>query len=279
MGLGSIIGGVLGAGSSLLGAGQISGAANSATDWTKQVYQNESGQLAPWINTGQSALYSLASLLGLGGATQPGAATGGGGTAATAAGTPGSIVSDGRNGGVQIGGSALAPAIAAGGAAGTPTTGTISGGTPQSAFQSFTNTPYYQFPLQQAMLQLQRSNASRGLLGSGATAKDILQQSTGYASQGLGSYLSALSNVAGGGQSAAQSLGSTGVGVSGNVLNGSLTGATAGAAGLGLANQSLFGQSGSLTPWLNSLNSSSYGAGSPGTLQQAWGAGSNQYVP
>jgi hypothetical protein len=277
MGIGSLIGGLAGAGASLFGANQISNAANQGVQWNQQVYNQELGQLSPWITTGQNALYSLASLLGVPGATmagqgaaQPGAsgALPAGTTTATGV-PPGGVfaapytVGSGRTGGsgsTYLPG-ALTPLTATQPAA-TPATPPSSYGSPTSAFKAFQQTPYYQFPLQQGLQSLGASNAARGLYNSGATAKDILQYATGYASQGLGGYMSALSNLAGGGQSAIQSAASTGVGVSGNVLSGMLTGAGAQAAGLGSATQNLVGNQGALTPFLNGLTSSSYGTNS-----------------
>lgn len=87
--------------------------------------------------------------------------------------------------------------------------GNASGAT--QAFQQFQNTPSYQFPLQQANLGANRSLAASGLTGSpGAISRTIGQQDAGYASQGLGQYLTGLGGLAGGGQSAASSLGQIG---------------------------------------------------------------------
>jgi hypothetical protein len=223
---GSIIGGVAGAAGSIIGGNDISNASKSAENFQKQVYSTEGSSLAPYQQTGQGALYSLASLLGVGGATPP---------SNSAAGSTSSAISG------------------------------AGASTPQSAFQSFTQTPYYQFPLQQAMLQIQRSNSARGLTNSGATAKDLLSQATGYASSGLGSYLSQLSGLASGGQNATTSLANTGLGTGTNVANSALTGAGAQASALGGAIQNVAGQNGSnIGSLLQSLSGSSY-SGTPTT--------------
>jgi hypothetical protein len=239
MGLGSLIGGGLQAFSALQGASDISNAADQANKFGQGVYNTEQSSLAPYLNTGQGALYSLASLLGIPGATAP---TGG-------------------------------------------STGGVAGATPQSAFQSYTQTPAYQFPLQQGLLSLQQNNAARGLLNSGATAKDLSQYGTGYASQGLNTYLSQLAGVAGGGASAATSLGQTGSNLFGTLSNNLLTSGGAQAAGLAGAVGAFTGQQGALSPFLNGLNGSSFGgggasaAGSPGSLQQILGLSGAQFVP
>ena len=288
-GVGSLIGGLTGAASSISGANDISNAAKATTDWQKQVYGNQQKQLQPWTQAGQSALYSLASLLGIGGVPAPGstssapASTGGSLAPLVAAnGTAPQYSGLGLNYNIStkgdqgqgtsynmqspVGGlaSLMPQQPAAGGGATAAAPATSSAGGPLAAYQQFTETPYYQFPLQQAMLQLQRSNAARGLLNSGATAKDILQQATGYASGNLQSYMQQLSSLAGGGQQGIESTGSTGVGVGSQISGPALTGAGAQASGLAGANQNLFGQNGALTPLLNSaFNSSSYpGSGS-----------------
>jgi hypothetical protein len=214
MGIGSIIGGVASGLGSIFAGNQISNAGNQAANLATSVSNQEGSQLAPWENTSQGALYSLASLLGIGGATPP-----------------------------------------AGGA------GTVAGSTPSSAFSAWTQTPAYQFPLQQSLLALQRSNAARGLLNSGATTKDITQYASGYASQGLNSYLSQLSGLAGIGPQAIEAQANTGLGSATQAGGSLLTGAGAQAAGTSGAIQSMFGSQGGLTPFLNSFNGSSYPTG------------------
>jgi hypothetical protein len=88
--------------------------------------------------------------------------------------------------------------------------GTGQNATAQSAFQGFTQTPYYQFPLQQGNLALNRQLASAGLTGSGAALKDATAYNQGYASQGLGSYLQQLMGLSGQGENAAALQGSQG---------------------------------------------------------------------
>lgn len=97
--------------------------------------------------------------------------------------------------------------------------------TSQSAFKAFTQTPSFTFAQGQGNLALNRQLASAGLTGSGAALKDATQYNQGYASQGLNSYLSQLSSVAGAGQSAAGTIGNIGMGI------GSQVGSTLGAFG------------------------------------------------
>jgi hypothetical protein len=156
--------------------------------------------------------------------------------------------------------------------------------TAQSAFNGFAQTPSYQFPLQQGNLALNRQLASAGLSGSGAALKDAVQYNQGYASQGLGSYLSQLGGVSQLGQQSAVQLGSQGNQASsllGNLFNqqgqaqaaGTIgsTNAITGALGQGIAglvgnNANIGGQSSTLGSLVSGLGSA-FGTssfGSPG---------------
>jgi len=81
------------------------------------------------------------------------------------------------------------------------------------AYNQFTNTPFYQFPLQQANLATNRQLAASGLIGSGGALRDISQLNAGYASQGFGNYLGGLTGLANQGQQAVAQLGGIGQGV------------------------------------------------------------------
>ena len=115
--------------------------------------------------------------------------------------------------------------------------GNASGAT--QGFQQFTNSPFYQFPLQQSQLALNRSLASSGLIGSGAQTRDAIQLAQGYASQGLTNYLSGLSGIAGSGQSAATSLLQGGNQAAGTLLQGQTGIGNASAAGTVGSNNAL----------------------------------------
>jgi hypothetical protein len=170
------------------------------------------------------------------------------------------------------------------------------------AFQQFQNTPFYQFPLQQGQLAVNRQLASSGLIGSGAALRDASQLNTGYASQGLQSYLSGLSGVAGSGQTAATSLlsgGNTAASTLGNLYNAQGQAQASGTIGANNALQNGIGNAiGGLLGAAQSTNlfglggtgsSSSYtgpsanaligGQGSPSYIQGQLGLASNQYVP
>jgi hypothetical protein len=140
------------------------------------------------------------------------------------------------------------------------------------AYSQYQNTPFYQFPLQQQTLATNRTLASAGLSNSGAALRDISQLNAGYASQGLGQYLSGLTGLAGTGQSAAGQLASAGSGTY---------------SGIGAANQA-FGNAGAAgtVGGANALTSSISGVGgalsNPNTisaLQTAFGGSSSSYGP
>lgn len=107
-------------------------------------------------------------------------------------------------------------------------------GGPSGAFGQFQQTPFYQFPLQQGNLALQRQLASSGLTGSGAALKDAIAYNQGYASQGLSQWLQGLGGIASAGQGAAGTIGQQG-----NVAAGTLgqgAGYIGNAAGQGIIN-------------------------------------------
>jgi len=99
------------------------------------------------------------------------------------------------------------------------------------------NYPGYQFAQQQGNLGLDRSQAARGLLNSGATTKDALAYNNGLASQQWTNYLSGLSSLAGLGQASAAGAASTGTQASQGIANTTVGAGTAAAAGtVGSAN-------------------------------------------
>jgi hypothetical protein len=149
--------------------------------------------------------------------------------------------------------------------------GNASGAT--QGFSQYMNTPFYQFPLQQANLATNRSLAASGLTNSGAQLRDISQLNSGYASQGLSQYLSGLGSLASGGQNAAAQLGTIGVGTGAQISGANTAYGNAGAAGaIGTANavnSGIGGAGGSLQSLLqnsqfqNLFNSSSSSYGGP----------------
>jgi hypothetical protein len=156
------------------------------------------------------------------------------------------------------------------------------GGTPgaQAGFNQFTQTPYYQFPLQQGTLALNRQLAASGLTGSGAALKEGAQYASGLASQALTGYLGGLGGLATSGQNAAATLGQQGNVAAGTMLQGYTNqGGAQGAGIIGSNNalqqgyQSLLGPLGSFANGLIGAPSSSTsytGAGSLGTSLGNW---------
>lgn len=72
----------------------------------------------------------------------------------------------------------------------------------QNALQDFFTSPGYEFRLDQGTQAIERSNAARGRLDSGASLKDLTQFGQGIASQEFNNYANRLASLAGVGQSA-----------------------------------------------------------------------------
>lgn len=152
----------------------------------------------------------------------------------------------------------------------------------QQSFQQFQNTPFYQFPLQQANLATNRALAASGLIGSGAQLRDVSQLNSGYASQGLGQYLSGLGTMAASGQNAAGALGGIGVQTGPQIGAANSAYGNAGAAGaIGSNNamtQGIGGAIGALTNQntlssLRNMTQSSYGGEGGGYIDSGtWGS-------
>ena len=77
-------------------------------------------------------------------------------------------------------------------------------------YSSFSNSPDYQFALDQGMKTLDRSAAAQGRLYSGGYGQDLVNYGQGLATQNYNNYYNRLSNLAGVGQTAAQNLGGLG---------------------------------------------------------------------
>lgn len=112
-------------------------------------------------------------------------------------------------------------------------TGGPTAATAAAATSALTQTPGYQFGLDQGVQALDRSSASRGLNLSGAQLKDAQTFGQGYAQQQAWQpYVSSLTGLAGMGQNAAAGVGSNGLATANSITN-SITGAgNAGAAGI-----------------------------------------------
>lgn len=153
-----------------------------------------------------------------------------------------------------------------------------------AAMNQFTQSPDYQFAQQQGGLALDRSAASKGLLLSGAQLKDAQSFGQGLATQQFGNYWNRLSQLAGFGSGAANSLTAAATTTGAGVANSQLTGGQAQMAGtVGSANALSNGLSGasnsllttSLVNQLSQNNKSSFnpssfsGGGGGGTLGDA----------
>lgn len=87
-----------------------------------------------------------------------------------------------------------------------PAGSSLPAGNALTAYNNFTQTPFYQFPLSQGVQALNASGAARGLTLSGGQAKALQAYGQGYASQNFNSYIGALANLANLGQGSAAAL-------------------------------------------------------------------------
>ncbi len=154
-----------------------------------------------------------------------------------------------------------------------------SNGNAQTAFNQFTQTPYYTFPLQQGIASMDASGAARGLELSGGQMNSLQAYGQNYASGFMGNYISALSSLAGMGQNAAGTLmgqantaAQTGAGIQQNIGN-------AGAAGtMGGAN-ALTGAINNVTGILGNGQAGNAGLLSNTSFQGLFGTGSSYNSP
>ncbi|ACI52314.1 conserved hypothetical protein [Gluconacetobacter diazotrophicus PA1 5] len=79
-----------------------------------------------------------------------------------------------------------------------------------AAYNQYTQTPYYTFPLQQGEQALNQAAAAKGLSLSGGQLSALGNYAQNYASQNFGNYMTALQQLAGQGSSAAGTLASAG---------------------------------------------------------------------
>lgn len=123
------------------------------------------------------------------------------------------------------------------GAGGTGAASTGNPGTISDALKTFEASPEYQFALGQGTQSLDRSQASKGLLLSGAQLKDAQAYGQGYASTNFSNYFNQLASLAGLGQAATTTTGQLGQSASTNEQNDVLTAGTARGSGyVGAAN-------------------------------------------
>ena len=86
-------------------------------------------------------------------------------------------------------------------------------------------TPGYNFLMDQGTEAIERKAAGRGMLGSGATAKGLMQYGQGLADQTYNNYMNRLYQMIGTGQNAAAQTGQFGATAAGNAGNALMTGA------------------------------------------------------
>lgn len=148
-----------------------------------------------------------------------------------------------------------------------------------TAYQAYTQTPFYTFPLQQQEESMNRSGAMRGLTLSGGQLAGIRQLGQGYAASNFQGYIDALGKVANLGQSSATALmqgGNTAAqnaGLSlGNIGNANAAGTVGGANGLKDALGGLPQLVNSAGDLYNKLNSNSTSYNGSGGLYPAGGA-------
>lgn len=86
-------------------------------------------------------------------------------------------------------------------------------------FSSFTQSPDYQFALDQGMQALDRSAAAGGMLTSGGADADRIAFGQGLATQNYGNFYNRLAGLAGAGQNAATGIGQFGANAASNIGN------------------------------------------------------------
>lgn len=143
----------------------------------------------------------------------------------------------------------------------------LPGGNPggiSAAYSNFQNTPYYQFPLQQANLATNRALAASGLTNSGGALYSLGQQDAGYASQGFSNYLGGLTGIATSGQNAVGGLASAGNATYQPITNAYTNIGNAGAQGSYNTAGSINSGISNALPFLTGNGQSGYGSGIAG---------------
>ena len=106
-----------------------------------------------------------------------------------------------------------------------------------ASLAAFTNTPGYQFQLQQGIAGLYQSAASKGGLLSGNQDEAVANYASGLASENFGNYVSGVTSLADLGENAAAQTGNYGTQTAANIGQTAVGSANAQAAGLvGTAN-------------------------------------------
>lgn len=202
----SFIADIWGASQAAKGQKQAASAAKDASAASlaeqKRQYDLSRADMQPWLTTGSSALSTLGRLYGLGGAQAP--AQGQPQTLpaqgfAGSGGQPGLMSRQIGEGGLGAGG--YATAMPGGATSPTATTGQATA--PAGQFDSFWQSPDYNFRANEQMRALTARNAALGIQDSGAAQRAALQLSGNLASSEYNNYANRLAALAGVGQSAA----------------------------------------------------------------------------
>lgn len=196
-------------------------AANNATNAQLQMYNQTRADQAPWRQSGASAVNALDAWYGL--------------PQAQAASSPASAGQTGTGYGLGGMASNLFGRLGAGTKTGTQPPAAASQMTPdqqrQYMLQTIQNTPGYQFQFDQGNQAVQRNLAAKGLLNSGAAAKELTQYGQGYAQNATNDYLNGLRSMAGLGQTSANSTGIAGMNAANQIGSNSIYAGNAAAAG------------------------------------------------
>ena len=229
---GQVVGGAL----AQRGAGKAAGAAReagqlqydasmAALDLQREMYETGRQDMAPWLSAGTGALAGMQSMLGLPAYTQeryeisPGIP----GTPGTEAGFRDPTAMEQFTGAI----SGMDPTLSALGRYEPGTPGTP--GTPaeygyrqvpsEAAPYEFTETPGYQFRLQEGMQQMQNMMSARGMRDSGAAIKAGQRYGQEYASGEWEKAYNRLAGLAGTGQTTGAQMGQIGAGYAPGMAN------------------------------------------------------------
>lgn len=226
MPVGAIVGGIATVGGAVISSnaakkqGQaVQSAADASNATNLQIYNQQRQDLMPWMTTGKAALGQIEKLLGL----SPAASAPGGQTPqpssqsaqqstgyqapmqATELGARPQRMADRFGGGASnYAGSAAATTIQPVGAPTQVPANALGTSQPTSGqagqYDSFYNSPGYQFRLQEGQRQLNTGLASRGNLFSGDAGREAVKYGQNFASNEFNTHLNQLFNAAGMGQ-------------------------------------------------------------------------------
>jgi hypothetical protein len=187
-------------------------AQQQATQFQKDALQQTRIDSAPWMYAGQTALYQLMDGLGLSRPQNPIFYDPNSGPIGSAYAQGSNQNALGRDGAFQTGGIANTPA-------GQTSNATSAWGGPMTQGAGFTQTPGYQFQVQQANDAVQNRMAALGMAGSGDAMKALATTTNGLAAQEYGNYLNRLASMAGMGQTQTSQTNAATMGAAGNMSN------------------------------------------------------------